>query len=314
MTSITREQRSPAWAAFAASVAAISFSLIGCEPKPVAPPPDVVPVAGESFEATWDRVMAAQANRRRGLEKFVASGPVELRWTDSDGDHWENCRGEIFLRMPDETALSLTKVGERFLWLGSASGRRWLFDLRSRDATLWIVESGAGFDQEGGFVPPAAPRRGGAPLPISQLSLIDLLGLMEFPPFTDLDAVRDDTGLAPRVEFMGQGGPVRVTLDPATGLPRDVEVLADDGSVLVHSAFEAYESVERPGQPPGALPKWPSRVIVTAPRPAGDATPGDEIKLFMTPSPRGDDRVVDRLFDLEALKQTFKPVRIEAPR
>ncbi|MFO0873944.1 MAG: hypothetical protein U0575_08240, partial [Phycisphaerales bacterium] len=227
-----------------------AIAATGCGPKPIEPPPIPAPgpSSSEPFGSVWNRAMEAQARRRNALRTLMATGQVELRWHDDDGSHFEFCRGELFLRLPDDTALSLTKVGERFLWLGSDESQRWLFDMRNRDATLWLVDAGS-FAADGSFVPPAAPHRESATLPIAHVSVIDLLGLMEFPPLEDLDSVSEDASDAPRVEFTGQGGPVRVVIDGATSLPRAVEVLGDDGSVLVRSAFEAYEPVEREGLP-----------------------------------------------------------------
>jgi len=288
-----------------------------------------------SFAPTWVEVRAAQERRLDALLPFHAAGQIELRWTDRDGAHFEYCRGEVFVRAPSDAALSLTKVGERFLWLGESGNRRFLFDLRTKAPVLWLV---GGLESR----PPRPARtpdsgdspdsRDSAPLVAQQASIFDLLGLMPFPPAEDLDAVLEGDARTLRVEFAGVGGPIRVTIDVPSLLPTRIEQLDAQGGLLLTSVFSEYESVDRDEMAPGALPKFPSRVVVTTaafesddsptepqPIPASKrsgadqkpAAPKEEIRLFLGPTKDGVERIRDRLFDLEALIETFKPVRIE---
>lgn len=287
------------------------------------------------FAPTWAEVVAAQEQRLNSLLPFHAAGQIELRWSDRDGSHFEYCRGEVFIRPPSDAALSLTKVGERFLWLGESGEngdrRRFLFDLRTKAPVLWLV----------GGRPPrtvdaarTARESEASPLVVQQASIFDLLGLMPFPQADALDAVLEGDAKSLMVEFAGVGGPLRVTIDIASRLPTRIEQLDADGALLLTSVLSENESVDRDQMAPGALPKFPSRVVVTtaavetnsasiddasrsnatlkpAPKSTAQPTPKEEIRLFLTPTTEGRERIKDRLFDLEALIETFKPVRIE---
>ncbi|HMN96674.1 MAG TPA: hypothetical protein PKC43_09540 [Phycisphaerales bacterium] len=270
------------------------------------------------FSERWNEVVESQRARLDAMEQLYASGQVELRWRDRRGNHFEYCRGELFLRLPDETALSLTKVGERFLWVGSAAGSRWMFDLRDREPTLWIVETAAAeprrfpLDGPGGTGEPAQ-RADAGPLDLSRLSLIDVLGLLRFPEAADLDSVLEDgsgSGGGIVVEFAGDGGPLRVTVDAITRLPTVIEVLDDEGRTQLRSELSRYEPADRPGKPPGGRPRFPNTVVIDA---SGDSGERREVRLFLEPDPRGEARIAERLFDLETLTATFRPTQVARP-
>jgi hypothetical protein len=308
MSRPTTSQAPRAW--LAVGLLATTLFSAGCPPKSTPDPAEAerqLPPAPR-FETVWREAEAAQDLRLERMERVYASGQVELRWTDDDGSHFEFCRGELFVRLPAETALSLTKVGERFFWLGSDARRRWLFDLRTKSPVLWLVDLDAPV--------PAAARRSAAgeqaPLPVRRVALVDLFGLTALPPAVELDAVFDGAPGTLVGEFFGEGGPVRVVLDVDSSLPRRVEALDDEGRAFLRCDLEEYEAVEREGLGPGALPRFPTRIVLAVVDPfEPDAPPSSEIKLFLTPSLRGEDRITDRLFDLPTLEKMLKPVKTE---
>ena len=291
-------------------VAALTMLALGCEPRPAAPKDR--PVVQAPFAPAWDAAAEAQAARLAGIGQLFASGPVELSWVDEEGSHFETCRGELFVRLPSETALALKKVGEMVLWLGSDSRRRWLLDLRTKEVVLWLVD----LDRP---VPKAGME---APFPIRRVSLVDLLGLMPLPPAEELDAIfdapssREGSSLLVG-EFYGEGGAVRVTIDTRTNLPVQVEALDDEGRPFLRSELASYESMERDGVAPGDLPRFPQRVAISVLEESDDLTTRDrgarsEVRLFLTPSLQGEDRITDQRFDLDVLIRTFKPVSTES--
>lgn len=290
-----------------ALLASITLVMPGCRTTDaVEAAPDgtaVIPPA-QPFAERWAEVTTAQARRLQALDQFYASGQIELRWRDEKGNHFEYGRGEFFFRAPDETALSLTKVGERFLWVGSAGGARWMFDLRERAPTLWLIGGEGPIE---GAVEVVAASSG--PLDLRRLSLVDALGLFPLPAAEDLDAVLDD-GDPIVVEFEGDGGPLRVSVDAATRRPQRVEVLDDEGLVVLRSDLARFEPVDRPGRPPGNRPTFPNSVLIET---ADDAADRQEVRLFLEPDPRGETRIVDRLFQLDGLVASLRPVRVVRP-
>jgi hypothetical protein len=265
------------------------------------------PTAEAAFAPAWERSVKAQEERLARLDRVYASGPVELLWVDEDGRHFETCRGELFVRLPSETALFLKKVGEPVLWLGSDARRRWLFDLRFKEVVLWLVD----LDQ------PAAEEGPQAPFPIRRVALVDLLGLVALPPAESLDAVFDAEPGTLVGEFNGDGGAIRVTVDTATNLPLRVEALDDEGQAFLRGDLGTYETVERPGLPPGEYPRFPQRVVISVLEPVdGTASTSQqasrsEVRLYLSPARQGEERVTDQRFDLQVLSGSFKPARTE---
>lgn len=281
-----------------------------CQQRPVEP--RVRPEVALPFAPAWEAAGDAQTQRLARLGQIFASGPVELRWVDEGGRHFETCRGELFVRMPSETALFLKKVGEPVLWLGSDARRRWLFDMRTKEVVLWLVDLDTPA-QQGGLQ---------APFPIRRVALIDLLGLVELPPAEDLDAVFDGPAGTLIGEFHGDGGEIRMTIDTATNLPIRVEALDDEGRPFLRGDLDSYDTVDRPHLAPWELPRFPQRVVISVLEPqevdgGGEQSPSgldgvrSEVRLFLTPSVQGEQRVTDQRFDLEALSRSLKPVRTE---
>jgi len=273
------------------------------------------PTIDTPFAPAWTLAASAQAQRLARLDKVYASGPVELLWVDEDGRHFETCRGELFVRLPSETALFLKKVGEPVLWLGSDARRRWLFDLRSKEVVLWLVDLDRPAVQGGAL----------APFPIRRVALVDLLGLVSLPPAEELDAVFDGAAGTLVGEFDGDGGAIRVTVDPASNLPVRVEALDEEGRAFLRGDLGSYDTVERPGLGPADYPRFPQRVVISVLDPIdggpglgeqSDASPSQpnsrsEVRLYLTPALQGESRVTDQRFDLEVLSRSLKPARTE---
>jgi len=264
-------------------------ALVGCRTtKPDgATAEGTTSVVPEAPAPTWEEIADAQRLRLERLLPFRAGGAVELRWRDGGSRRFETCRGDLMLRTITESALDLRKVGERFLLVGSDDTRQWIFDVRRGEEAAWIRSRGTPWADDG---PPIT----------AEVDLAELFGFF---------AVDDQPLRAPRwdpdsgaVELIL--GPVamprRLLLDPTTFLPRRIEVHDPAGALLVGADLDNYDPVERVGLPPGARPRFPTRVRLRT----GDGE--GEISLFLIP-PETTPRLPERLFSLDALLETFRP-------
>lgn len=157
----------------------------------------------------------------------------------------DQAEGHLQLEQPDRFALSVTKLGDIYFYLGSNAERYWWIDRLTEDRV-------ALFGRHSRATPELAQLLG---IPIHPLDLMDLLGVTPLP---------DDSGLeiGPRTEgevgWTAEGavavtvparwGWRRVVLDPLTYEPSRVEMLDAGGGVVLASALSRYGSVRIRGQ------------------------------------------------------------------
>jgi hypothetical protein len=262
-------------------------SALGCKSPAPAPP------ASAPAEAPALAELVREHNERVGrFQELYVSGQAELRWRDEKGSHFEHCRVEIYWRPPFRTGVNLTKVGERFLWLGSDETRWWAFDLASSPTTLTL---GAHGDDEA---------LEGAPLGIQPLALLDLMGLGRWEANGAGTVAWSAEEAGWTFDVVGEGGPVRVVIDAQTRLPKRTAALDAAGEPALVGELEDYETVETEGMSPGASPKCPKRVALRR-----DASHG-RITLFLEGPTGRSDLVKDGHFDLDRLQRLLKPERV----
>lgn len=249
------------------------------------------------LQPTAAAIVAAQNRRSAQFEDLHVTGQAELRWTHDGRNRFEYCRVELFWRPQAWTGVSLTKAGERFLWLGSDPEHFWVFDLAS-DPTRAVI---------GRHEQMLAAER--APLGLRPLGLIDLLGV------STVEAAGETVWWSGEdqcwgVIVRGLAGPFELHVDPATMLPRRTYQLSPTGERLLVCDLGEEATVEAVGVGPAESPKFPLKVTLRRVG-AGSGDGQDRIDLFLT-EPRGRSAVVkDGLFDLDRLKRLLKPEVIE---
>ncbi len=232
-----------------------------------------------------------------------ATGRIELSWRDDHGSHREQADLYFSLALPDRAAVSISKLGERFLWFGAADGTSWLFDFRDDGgAILYCATSDEPFS-------PDAP---GGDL-IDPTRLLTLCGLERLPvpgaagaPEIAHDADRD----AWRVTVPGPRGLTRVFFDRRAMLPESVEVCDPDGRVAYRSTIhpERYKRIEQRGVAVMDRPEFPTLIDVS--RGGRDGGDVGEVKLALEAP---DDQVKPSLFDLRWLIETYGPCAMNGP-
>lgn len=267
---------------------------IGCQPVPVSGPRvlDEAPSSAQLVEQHNQRVQL--------LSRVYARGVVEIRWRDEDGvRRFRQGDVDLYIDLPRRTALRVGKLAETFMWLGSDEERYWLFDLVAEERVLHVGRH----DSPNAGLQTVRP-----------LALLDLIGLgrLEELPSEHEPDVEYDRGLdAWVISGVGSGGPVRVYFDRANHLPVRAETLTAAGEIAYFSDMHMhrYRSVPVPGVSAAALPRMATLVDVFAG--PGAETQG-EIKLGLdVPTGRVENQPFDRVFDLERLRRSLRPERIE---
>ncbi len=229
------------------------------------------------------------------LSRVYARGNVEFRWTDDDGGHFQGGDLDLWIALPDRTAMSISKFGERILWLGSRGKRAWVFDFGGDETVLSCVcyeEFQAPGDAAGIFVMPQ--------------SLLGLCGLTRLPepsaehPSVNLDPHSD----ALMVTVRRPNGTRRLFIDRDTLLPVGVEDLSADGAILVSSTINLarYAPVAVEGAGPGQRPMFPTLIDIDA------ADKSATIKIAVR---RPTNVVKEKYFDLNWLMSVMPPERVE---
>ena len=96
------------------------------------------PRGGEPPPA-YETLASFHNKRVEMLSRVYARGNVEIRWTDDDGGHFEQGDLDLWIALPDRTAMNITKFSERILWLGSRGKWAWVFDFRGDETVLSCV-------------------------------------------------------------------------------------------------------------------------------------------------------------------------------
>ncbi|MEE8155219.1 MAG: hypothetical protein V3T53_09740 [Phycisphaerales bacterium] len=245
---------------------------------------------------SYETIAARHNDRLDRLTALNAAGSIELRWTDDQGRHFESGRAEVWIVLPDRTAMDVQKLGERLMWMGSNGSDTWMIDFRGDETVLYL------HDASSENQPEAADR-----VPIEPVTLLKLLGLGRLPAESETDSspVTYDAGREAWVVTVREADDLlRLFFDRESFLPTRVELLSLDHEILRHStlSLRRYDLVQMVGLVPGTQPRFPTLAEVF------NADGSGSIKLAL----RGPtDAVKDKYFELDWLLRAFRPDRIE---
>jgi hypothetical protein len=282
--------------ALAISLAVLSVPGAGCAPKgqgatPVAGAGARSPEALRAELAEAERLLAEVIVRHNArvtrLETFESRASLELRYSDRDGEHFDQCEADIFLASAGRGAVRATKVGNNLLWVGSDGTQGWMFRLDSEPTSLTVFErvddgamgellTGAGGTGAGGSSAQGA--EGFALLAPQSVRLLAGMRAIEAPytvrPLAAADGGDDlSRPVAERYEVVfraidGIEAAVRFGRD---GLPAAVTVASVGGARLLTATLGEYESAQAANIAQGAWPKVPRRIAVTSERSKAEA-------------------------------------------
>ncbi|MBL1216173.1 MAG: hypothetical protein D8M59_01610 [Planctomycetes bacterium] len=254
---------------------------------------------------TYEELAASQNGRVGKITSYWARGTFEVKWREADGStRTEIGDGHLVFKPPNRIALTLSKLGEEFLWAGCDDERFWLF--LGGDDSIGYVGRNENVSH------PAADL---LPLPVHPLDLLELLGLFALP-----DASNPADRLPPTPEVvLGHPGrfglrynwdqherPYRfASFNPDTLLPDWVGFYVPGREPRRLSAsLTQYASMSIVGLNPGEYPKVPEWVEIN------DDDHRGWIRLSLRdPSDRtGSGREINnRLFDYKTVKRKMRP-------
>lgn len=296
---------------------AIACTLFGCPPRGDERAAVVAanPAAPIELDSADERALAAgelaalvaaHNERARKLDTLESRASVEIRSRDADGEHFDQCEGDIFLAPGGKGALRLTKVGQNLAWIGSDGTRGWTFrlDAKPTSAVVYANERAGAFGgtdpiaDQGGFrlLTPEAVRALAALAPIpSELALrVNAEAARELPAAERYEVEwRSPTGVRFAMRFGSNG-------KPTTVLARD-----EAGRELLRSKLADFVRARADDLAMGAWPELPRIIEIVTP----DA--GVSVKIFLGEPMARAQRMKPRFFELEALLAQLRPDSVE---
>jgi len=269
----------------------LPLALGACESKPKAR--EIAAPAAESVPTPSYAEIAGIYNARVArLDRVWARAVVSTTYRDEDGTRRsEQGEGHFQFIAPSNLALSIGKLGETYLWVGSDAQRYWL--LEPRESKAGIV------GRHDRLTDQTLDRLG---LPAAPLDLIRIVTVSPMPANPDPPArvAWSTEGDMLVVDFRSARGVWRYWLEPREMLPRVIELLSDDGETVVLSALlERYERVTIRGEG-GLYPQMPARVRITHHPTASTLSMSLDGLVD-----GGGSRLAPEAFDLEALVELF---------
>lgn len=270
------------------------------------------PVRTDGAAPSARTLLAAHAAEIERLPTLVSAGILEVRWRGDDRPHFEQGDLDLRFRAPDELSLRLHKLGETLFLGGCNAAQWWWYEGWSKPTTMSV-----GVRETGGSS--AASDAGRRGPPIEAHELLTILGLRSLGSVDSDRAARPAADGGWIVDLEGATSlralPARATFVPAQAPGavgwslRSLEVIDADGVAVLTAHYENHRRIERRGLPPGDWPIIATRVRITVP-PRGKRNGLEWLVELDRPSATGE-RIVERLFDLEAVSASVRADRVE---
>ncbi len=261
---------------------------VGCRCVPPADPPSPAPSA-----VTAGDIQRAELARVGGLTRLHARGVAELKTKDHQGEHFD--QGDVDVRWNPSLGLaaSLSKLGDRWMWIGSDATQWWSFDLKSKPT---VLRTGKLTSAKAGLAP----------------ALPWLLGLRPLVPASgaELALVKNELRVAVATPqgLLPEGAELEAMFDSRTLMPTQAVLTLKDGTTW-RSSFSEWISVDTSGIAQGAWPKISRRVQVSS----GTDDRWTQLVVALD-SARASPDAVDRpsLYNLVELRTRFAPQQVES--
>jgi len=298
--------------ALAASAAGLSACATSEDAKAPAAPPAVVAAADlEAARERFAEIVAAHNVRASRLDTLESRASLELRYSDRDGDHFDQCEADIFLASGGRGALRATKVGNNILWVGSDGKQGWIFRLDGKPTHVTVFEGIA-------ELPPGQRFVGEGAEEFSLLSPRAVRTIAGIAPIADGWSLRAASGEDPgdsrfesRFELVT---PVAPEVDAVfrfgkSGLPGSVCIESRGGKPMLNAALSEYVAAQAENLAQGAWPQIARRIVVTGVGAAG--AKDSEARLYLDAPIAMAKRMKPRFFVLDELIAQLRPDAIE---
>lgn len=285
-----------------AALLALCATLAACQAPGPADDGDDAPLSEIDRLALIHRYNA----RADAVTRVWTRGNLTAEWFEPDGKRrWEQGNITLILRKPRDLALSVHKVGETFLWLGSNDEKYWAFELAPPDEQPTTLTYG----RHAHAAATAARERG---LPLRPDQIIDLLGIAPLPANVNGPTRVPDGASFTLAMPPAAGDPAATRTEWTTDaemLPTHIRITARGAAGeerLIEATLSNHRPLRQTGRPPGAWPLIPTRIEVSVPESRATVT-----LILEDPSDGRDyDRVSDIQFDLDALTDIHQPQRV----
>ena len=238
-------------------------------------------------------IVAQQNHRVAGLEKFATRGSAELRWHDEKGDHFEQAQVDLAWRNSGEQiSLRADKMGERLAWAGANAKQWWLFEPKRDPSRLWLGARNTPVPDS--LLPFAGPD-----------ALLELLAATPWPEKISLSQDHPGTFWA---DFdrpaRGAWVKTRVQVDTNTGFPSHIWLVDANGNVLAESELSEPVMADMNHLPMADRPMVASKITLKSVSNVG------VWQIFWDEPGAREDRLKDRLFDLEVIRGVMRPAEV----
>ena len=238
-------------------------------------------------------IVAQQNHRVAGLEKFATRGSAELRWHDEKGDHFEQAQVDLAWRNSGEQiSLRADKMGERLAWAGANAKQWWLFEPKREPSRLWLGARNTPVPDS--LLPFAGPD-----------ALLELLAAKPWPEKISLSQDHPGTFWA---DFdrpaRGAWVKTRVQVDTNSGFPSHIWLVDAKGNVLAESELSEPVMADMNHLPMADRPMVASKITLKSVSNVG------VWQIFWDEPGAREDRLKDRLFDLEVIRGVMRPAEV----
>ena len=238
-------------------------------------------------------IVAQQNHRVAGLEKFATRGSAELRWHDEKGDHFEQAQVDLAWRNSGEQiSLRADKMGERLAWAGANAKQWWLFEPKREPSRLWLGARNTPVPDS--LLPFAGPD-----------ALLVLLAATPWPEKISLSQDHLGTFWA---DFdrpaRGAWVKTRVQVDTNSGFPSHIWLVDAKGNVLAESELSEPVMADMNHLPMADRPMVASKITLKSVSNVG------VWQIFWDEPGAREDRLKDRLFDLEVIRGVMRPAEV----
>ncbi|MSR34541.1 MAG: hypothetical protein EXS12_07080 [Phycisphaerales bacterium] len=238
-------------------------------------------------------IVSQQNHRVAGLKIFATRGSAELRWHDENGDHFEQAQVDLAWRNGgDDISLRADKMGERLAWAGANAKEWWLFEPKREPSRLWLGARDRPVPDS--LLPFAGPD-----------ALLELLAALSWP--NTVAIVQESPGNF-TAEFArpprGAWVKTRVQVDKNNALPSHISLLDAKGAVLAESELSVPVMAVMNHLPMADRPMVASKITLKSVSNVG------VWQIFWDEPGAREDRLKDRLFDLEVIRGVMRPVEV----
>ena len=238
-------------------------------------------------------IVAQQNHRVAGLKIFATRGSAELRWHDENGDHFEQAQVDLAWRNGgDDISLRADKMGERLAWAGANAKQWWLFEPKREPSRLWLGARDTPVPDS--LLPFAGPD-----------ALLELLAALSWPTSVAIMQESPDNFTAEFVRSpRGKWVKTRVEVLKNIEFPSHIWLLDAKGNVLAESELSLPVMAVMNHLPMADRPMVASKITLKSVSNIG------VWQIFWDEPGAREDRLKDRLFDLEVIRGVMRPAEV----